>query len=176
MSNWYSSIYNSLLIASSISFMIYFFASGTVSLGAIISGYCMIVLSITMILYIILFNLLQLKDGGSNLQILLNIVKTCGPFLLMASTIGYILYLVISFKERIILGHVADGYNTFSNIIIIMILLQVYLVYNSINTDKFKSEKKIPSITTNILYLYGVITIICAITMNTILNNFSADG
>jgi hypothetical protein len=156
--------------------MIYFFASGIVSLGAVISGYCMIVLSIIMILYIILFNLLQLKESGSNLQILLNIVKTCGPFLLMLFTIGFILYLVITFKERIISGRVANGYTTFSNIIIIMILLQVYLVYNSINTNKFEIDNKIPSITTSILYLYGVITIICTITMNTILNKFSADG
>ena len=57
-----------------------------------------------------------------------------------------------------------------------MILLQVYLVYNNINTDKFETTKKLSKITTSILYLYGVITAITSITLFTILNNFSADG
>ena len=58
MKNWYSSIYKSLIIASVLSFIIYFFTSGNVSLGALISGYSVLTLSIMMILYIILYNLL----------------------------------------------------------------------------------------------------------------------
>jgi hypothetical protein len=100
----------------------------------------------------------------------------CGPFLLTFFIIGFVLYLVIKFKNKILLGHVSSGYNTFSNIIIILLLLQIYIVYNGINSDKFQTTKSLSKITNSILYLYGVITAICSITLFTILNNFSADG
>jgi len=75
-----------------------------------------------------------------------------------------------------LLGHVSSGYSTFTNITILMILLQVYLVYNSINTNKFESTHQLSKITSSLLYLYGVISVISSITLFTILNKFSADG
>jgi hypothetical protein len=176
MTNWYSGIYKSLIIASVISFIIYYFSSGNVSLGALISGYSVLTLSIMMILYIVLFNLLQVNQNQGFFQTMLTMITTCGPFLLMLFIIGFTLYSIIKYKNRILLGHVSNGYTIFSNITVLMILLQVYLVYNNINTDKFETTKKLSKITTSILYLYGVITAISSITLFTILNNFSADG
>ena len=176
MTNWYSGIYKSLIIASVISFIIYYFSSGNVSLGALISGYSVLTLSIIMILYIILFNLLQVTQNQGFFQSILTMITACGPFLLMLFVIGFTLYSIIKYKNRILLGRVSNGYATFSNITILMTLLQVYLVYTNINTDKFETTKKLSKITTSILYLYGVITAISSITLFTILNNFSADG
>ena len=176
MANWYSGIYKSLIIASAFSFIIYYFSSGNVSLGALISGYSVLTMSIFMILYIILFNLLQVTQNKGFFQTLLLMITTCGPFLLMLFVIGFVLYLVIKYKNRILLGHVSNSYSTFSNITIMIILLQVYLVYNGINTDKFESSHQLSKITTSMLYLYGVISVISSITLFTILNNFSADG
>ena len=176
MTNWYSGIYKSLIIASVISFIIYYFSSGNVSLGALISGYSVLTMSVLMILYIILFNLLQGTQNQGFFQSILTMITVCGPFLLMLFVIGFTLYSIIKYKNRILLGRVSNGYATFSNITILMTLLQVYLVYTNINTDKFETTKKLSKITTSILYLYGVITAISSITLFTILNNFSADG
>jgi hypothetical protein len=176
MANWYSGIYKSLLIASVISFIIYFFSSGTVSLGAIISGYCMIILSIMMILYIILFNLLQTTQNVGLGQMFLSIILNCGPFLLMLGIIGLVLFLVITYKDKILVDHVPDSYKVFNNITIIMILLQVYLLYNNINNGKFETTQKLSKVTISLLYLYGVISAISSITLFTILKSFSADG
>jgi hypothetical protein len=60
MKNWYSGIYNSLIVASIISFIIYFFSSGNTSLGAIICGYSLILIALMMIIYIVLYNLMQI--------------------------------------------------------------------------------------------------------------------
>jgi hypothetical protein len=120
MKNWYSSIYKSLIIASVLSFIIYFFTSGNVSLGALISGYSVLTLSIMMILYIILYNLLQTNQNGSFLQVLLSMITTTGPFLLMFGVIGFVLYMIITYKNRILAGHVSTGYTTFTNITIII--------------------------------------------------------
>ena len=176
MKNWYSGIYKAFLIGSVISFIIYMVTTGNMSLGAMISGYSILILSIMMILYVLLYNVLQTTQNASFFQSLLSMMSTCGPFLLMLLIIGFVLYLVIKFKDKILLGHVSNGYSTFSNIIIILLLLQIYIVYNNISTEKFQTSKMLSKVTNSILYLYGVITAICSITLFTILNNFSADG
>lgn len=176
MKNWYSSVYKAFLIGSIVSFIIYFATSGNTSLGAMISGYSILILTIMMILYIILYNVLQSTQNSSFFQSLLSMIFACGPFLLILFVIGFVLYLVIKFKNKILSGHVSSGYTTFSNIIILLLLLQVYLIYNGINTEKFETTKRLSKVTNSILYLYGVIAAICSITLFTILNNFSADG
>ena len=175
MTNWYSGIYKSLIIASVISFIIYFFSSGDVSLVALISGYSVLTFGIMMILYIILYNLLQTTQNN-NFQMLLSMITTCGPFLLIFGIVGLVLYLIITYKERILLGHVPNSFYIFNNITIILILLQVYLIYNNITNNKFETTQKLSKMKTSILYLYGVITAISSITLFNILTNFSADG
>ena len=68
MSNWYSVIYKAFIFASVISFIIYNFTSGNVSLGAMISGLTVLSFSIVMILYIILYNVLQVTQKTTFLQ------------------------------------------------------------------------------------------------------------
>jgi hypothetical protein len=136
--NWYSSIYRAFLIGSAILFIIYMVTKGSLSLGAMITGYSVLLFSIIMILYIIVYNVLQTTQKQSFFKSLLSMLFICGPFLLTFFIIGFVLYLVIKFKNKILLGRVSSGYNTFSNIIIILLLLQIYIVYNGINTDKFQ--------------------------------------
>ena len=176
MKNWYSGIYKSLIISSVITFIIYFFSSGNTSLGALITSYCLLILAIMMILYIVLYNLLQLSQNENFFKLLLSMIFTCGPFLLILYIIGFVLYLLINYKERILLTHVPYSYMTFNNIIIILILSKIYLLYNAINNNNFESSKTLSKITTNLLYLYGTISLICSMSLYTILSKFSADG
>uniref|UniRef100_A0A6C0DID1 Uncharacterized protein n=1 Tax=viral metagenome TaxID=1070528 RepID=A0A6C0DID1_9ZZZZ len=176
MANWYSVIYKAFIFASVISFIIYNFTSGNVSLGAMISGLEVLGLSIIMILYIILYNVLQTTQNSGFFQSVLAILNACGPFILMLASLSVILYLVITYKNNILLGHVSNSYYTFSNIAILFILLQVYIIYNNVNTTKFEITKKISNVTSITLYLFGVITTISSITLFTILKNYSADG
>ena len=55
MALWYSSVYKAFILASVIAFLICFFSSGTVSFGAALAGYSLLIMSIMLIL-IILFN------------------------------------------------------------------------------------------------------------------------
>lgn len=176
MSNWYSVIYKAFIFASVISFIIYNFTSGKVSLGAMISGLTVLAFSIIMILYIILYNVLQVTQKTTFIQSLIAITNATGPFILMLASISVILYLNITYKNNILLNHISNSYYTFSNIAVIFILLQVYFIYNNINTEKFEITKKISKVTSITLYLFSVITTICSITLFTILKNYSADG
>ena len=59
MKDWYSSIYKAFIMTCVIAFIISFFSQGEVSLGAIITGYSVLILGILMILLILFQNILK---------------------------------------------------------------------------------------------------------------------
>lgn len=176
MKDWYSSIYKACIFASLVAFVIGFFTESKTALGAYIAGYSVLTLGIMMILIILFNNVLRITSNDSTFQILYSILMTSGPFLLILAVISFILYLLISYKNNIIDGHVAPSYNSFSNIIILLLLIQVYLVYTNISTDTFQSSGKISKVTSSLVYLLGVLTAICSIILSTILKYYSTDG
>lgn len=176
MKNWYPSVYKASILASLVAFIIGFFSESKTSLGAYISGYSVLTLGIMMILIILFNNVLRISSNGSSLQILYSILMTSGPFLLMLTVIGFVLYLLINYKDKIIEGNIAPSYNSFSNIIVMLLLGQVYLVYTNISADNFESTGKISKVTSSLIYLLGVLTGISSIILSTILKYYSTDG
>jgi len=176
MKDWYSSIYKACIFASLVAFIIGFFTQSQTSLGAYIAGYSVLTLGIMMILLILFNKVLRVSSNGSAFQIIYSILMTSGPFLLILAVISFVLYLLINYKDRIIEGHIAPSYNSFSNIIVMLLLLQIYLVYTNISTDNFESSGKISKVTSSFIYLLGVLTAICSIILSTILKYYSTDG
>ena len=108
MEMWYSSVYKAFIFAGIIAFIIGGFTESTTSLGAYIAGYSVLILGISMIL-IILFS----KVNNDPFKIL----YSSGPFILILAIISFVLYLLVNYKDKIMEGQVAPGYNSFSNII-----------------------------------------------------------
>lgn len=94
----------------------------------------------------------------------------------MFGIIGFILYLLINYYNKIKSGQISSNYNSFNNIIIMLILLQVYLVYKNIDNETFEMSGKISKITSSMIYLLGVLTMICSINLYIILKYFTTDG
>ena len=176
MSGWYSSIYKAFIISAIISFVIGFFSEGKVSLGSYITGYSVLILGIMMILLILFNSIMKITEGQSILQILYTILLTAGPFLLMLGVIAFILYLMITYKSIILQDHVANGYHSFSNINVILILIQLYIVYTNITSDSFEKTGKMSKVTSSMVYLLGVLSAITSIILYTILRYFTTDG
>jgi hypothetical protein len=176
MNNWYSTIYKACIIAALIAFTIGIFTQSQTSLGAYISGYSVLIFGIMMILVILIYNVLSGNQGASNLQSLYSIILTAGPFILILAVIGFVLYLLINYRNLIISGNIAPGYNSFNTIITLLIFIQLYLVYNNISSDRFQTTGKISRVTSSFIYLLGVITAICSIILYTILKYFTTDG
>lgn len=176
MSDWYSSVYKGFIISSIVSFIIGFFSEGNVSLGAYITGYSILTLGVMMILLILFNNIMKITQKQPALQILYTILQTAGPFLLMLGAIAFILYLMITYKSIILDNHVSNGYHSFSNINIILIMIQLYIVYTNISTDSFEKSGKISKVTSSIIYLLGVLSAITTIILYTILKYFTTDG
>jgi len=176
MKDWYSTIYKACIYAGMVSFIIGFFTESNVSLDAYITGYSVFTLGLLMILVILFSNILKVTQNDSFSQIIYSILMTAGPFILILGIIGFVLYLLINYRNNIIQGHVSSSYNSFSNIIILLLFLQFFLVNSSISSEKFESTGKMSRITSSIIYLLGVVTAICSIILYTILKYYSTDG
>ena len=173
---WYESIYKALMFGSAISFIISNFTTGKNSYNSLISGYSILILGIMMILTILISKVLEITKNDSTKQMMLTILITLGPFLLMLAVIGFILYLIIFYKEPIIDNHVSQNYYTFSNITIILLLIQLYIIYQNINTKEFDISGKISKVTSSLIYLIGVLTSFSAMIIYIILKYFRTDG
>lgn len=176
MKDWYSSIYKAFIISAIISFIIGFFSEGKISLGSFIAGYSVLILGIMMILLILFNGIMKVSENQTIMQIMYTILLTTGPFLLMLGVISFILYLMITYKSIILGNHVSNGYYSFTNITVILILIQLYIVYTNISSSTFESSGKINKVTSSILYLLGVLSAISSIILFTILKYFTTDG
>jgi hypothetical protein len=176
MLDWYSTIYKAFIYAACVAFILGFFTDNATSIGAYLAGYSALILGIMMILIILFTNVLKITSNDSMIQILYSILITSGPFILILGIISFVLYLLIQYKNNIIEGRVAPSYNSFSNIIIILLMLQIYIIITNINNEKFETTGKLSKVTYSIIYLLGVLTGISSIILNTILKYYSTDG
>ncbi len=173
MSRWYSSIYKACVLASLVAFVIGGLSQKETSIGAYIAGYSVLTLGVMMVL-IVMFN--KALELPSNSAILYSIVMSSGPFLCIFGIISFVLYLLITYYKKISAGLVAPGYNSFSNIINMLLMMQIYLVYTNISGTSFDTTGKLTRVTSAIMYLLSVLTIICALTLYIILKYYTTDG
>lgn len=174
MKNWYSVVYNSFIVASLLAFFSYILTSGSLSYGLLISGFIMLSLAILMIL-IILFNASLEKNQSTDfLNVVFILLSLSGPFLAILGIIIFILYLIVYYKTKITENLVSNSYYTFTNITIILIIIQTLLVYK--NIENIEIMKKIPLILNSLLYLLSTITLITSIIIYVILKYYTTDG
>jgi len=117
-----------------------------------------------------------IKMGISFYQIVINLLTTIGPFILILAIIGFLMYLLISYKTIISEGHVSRYYGTFSFLSSILILVQMYLLYDGIISPQFQKTNRLSKITTSVLCLTAVLNTICALILYVILKYYTTDG
>ena len=171
---WYSLVYKALILTSVVLFIIGFVTDSTLSVNAYIVGYSVLSLGILTILSI-LFSSINKNEPTptSTSKMLYSLLLAAGPFILILSIVAFVLYLLIYYKSNIINGHVSSGYYSFSNVIVILLLCQIYMIYSNAN---FETTGKISKITSTIILLLSVLTGISAIILYTILKYYSTDG
>ena len=173
----YSGVYKALIISSVVSFLISIFSEGKTSYNSLISGYSSLTLGLMMILTIVITKIMEVNSGSTTKELLLTILLSLGPFLLMMSIIGFILYLIIVYKDPILDNHVSKSYHTFSNITIVLLLIQIFIVYSKIlDTKEFEESGKISKILSSLLYLLGVLSLYSTMIIYIILKYFITDG
>jgi hypothetical protein len=171
-SELYASIYKGFIATTIIAFSIGMATSGMTSYGCYQAGYSVYALAIMLILIKLLTNYLKKTQGTSSMG---NTILTISPFVLILFCVSWLLYFNMTYKNIIIDGHVSSGYYTFSNIAVILLLIQLCIVYSIITSSTF-DEKGVNPVTSSSIILLGILTAISINIIYTILKYFTTDG
>jgi hypothetical protein len=173
--DWYKSTYNSLLLTAVILFLIAFGTTGDINIGTTISAYCLLVLSVFMILILVVNKTLSTEQDVSGFQSAMDALRTAGPLFLILGVIGFVLYLLIYYKNDILGNRVSNSFYTFSNITTIILLMQIYLLYTNMNVkDGFKGQ--ISKVVSGSLLIIGLFSVMSSMILYTILRYYTTDG
>jgi hypothetical protein len=85
-------------------------------------------------------------------------------------------YLLSFYFNQITNGNVANGYYSFMNIFIVLLMVQMFIFYNGTRDKSFIETGAIGKATGLVLYFLEIINIIVVITLGIILKYFSTDG
>ena len=136
-----------------------------------LTGYSFITTGLLLLMSYVLysFNKDQASMGG--------VILVISPFILILSILIYSMYLLITYKNKILGGHVAPGYYNFSIISIILIMVQLFLFYLGSSQKKEGTNIiKFDKIYSMVLFLLGIINLVTVITIGIILALFNTDG
>ena len=178
MEDWFSNIYKAFIYVSAILFIIALSTSGNTTIHASISGYATMIISVLLIMTNLLNGFIKSSKGStaSTSQMILNMLLTLGPLLLILGIIAVLMYLLITYKTIISEGHVSSYYGSFSFLASILVLVQMFLLYSGMNSDKFKATQRLSKITSSIICLTAVLNSICVMILFIILKYYTTDG
>ncbi len=160
---------NTFMIVGIIAIVIYFMVINdtTVSIWVLICALGFLSIGITSLISMIFVNGNTIMDS----------LKANGPLFVMLFPIIFIQYLLIVNNKKLSEGHVSSGFYTFTNISVILILMQVYAIYSSIqdvpNGGKFA---KLSNVNSSTVLLFGMVSSICSVIIYTILTYYTTDG
>jgi uncharacterized membrane protein len=109
----------------------------------------------------------------------MNILTLTGPFFIILAIIGFMLYLLISYKNPIINNQVSQSFKSFSNLTVFLILITIYFIYNNVMCDGPQCANdtgKIGKVSNSILFLLSLITVVSTSIIYVILTYYRTDG
>jgi len=173
---WYESVYKGFLVTSIFVLLFSFGFTGETKFNATLAGYSLLIISISLIIIIILYNVAKNSQSQTGMGAILNILMNAGPYIIMLFIICVIFSILITYKSEIVAGTVSAGYTSFSNISLVLFMTQIYILYTVMESDKYQATGKLPRITSGIIYLLDILEGLCAIILFIILKYFTTDG
>jgi hypothetical protein len=166
MEDYFASLYKGLIITSIFAFLIGASSTGATSLHSYQAGYLVLGFSILLI-FLSLLKIMYVNKTFSLFTLL--------PFGLLLGIVTCLLYLTFVYKENIINSRVSNGYFTFSNTAVILLVIQLFIIYYNVDKDTFKKEG-ITKDVCGIILLLATLTAISTNIIRTILKFFTTDG
>jgi len=169
MINWYSTIYNALIVTGIIIILSTIGTNNVSGLTGTIVGYSFIITGIILLIGYLMNNMNIATTWISK-------IVTVGPFIALIGLLIYVIYLLSYYFIQITHGNVSSGYYNFMNIFIVILMVQLYIFYNATQDKNFKDNGVINKVTGLLLYLLEIINVIVIITLGIILKYFTTDG
>jgi len=143
-------------------------SSSASSLTGTITGYSFIVTGSLLLMGYLMNNM-------KGLSIISQLI-TVGPFVVLIGILVYMIYLLSFYFNQITNGNVSNGYYSFMNIFVVLLMVQMFIFYNGTRDKSFIETGAIGKVTGLVLYFLEIINIIVVITLGIILKYFSTDG
>ena len=121
--NWYSNIYNSLIVVGIIIIICTIGSNSKSGLTGTITGYSFIITG-TLLLMGYLMNNMAISQTNSSI---ISHLITVGPFVVLIGILVYMIYLLSYYFNHITNGQVANSYYSFMNIFIVLLSIQMYI-------------------------------------------------
>jgi hypothetical protein len=174
----YKNFYKSCIFASMFSFLLYMFLPINLTLGSLTAGYSLLTIGIFMMLLFMIRNLtMNLNNAESIITNIFKVLSATAPMVIMLGVIIFMLFMITTYGNRISENRISDSFYKFTNISVILLFIQVYTLYSSVDNDKrFDTTGQISKLTSSMLYLFGLLTLICSLVIFTILRYFTTDG
>jgi len=150
-----------------------FTASYSSLIGSIL-GYCAAGVGIAMIGGYIFYTLSVAENQAK--FTFGSIIYRLTPFITLLSIIFMSVYIIGTYLERISSGRVTGFYNVFTVISTIFVSLQVYILFRSSRTPKFRESGIMSNTSISATYLLSVINLIIVVTLGIALKYYSTDG
>jgi hypothetical protein len=166
MEEYFASLYKGLILTSAFAFLIGASTTGATSLHSYQAGYFVLGFGILLIFLSLIKNMIINKTFS---------LFTLLPFGLLLGIITCLLYLTFAHKKIIIDSRVANGYFTFSNTAVILLVIQLFIIYYNVQKDTFKKEGITKDIS-GIILLLATLTAISTNIVRVILKFFTTDG
>lgn len=169
--NWYSNIYNSLIVVGIIIIICTIGSNSASSLTGTITGYSFIITGI-FLLTSYLMNQMRSSSVPDNIPT----IPAFAPFIVLIGILIYMIYLLSVYFNQITNGDVSSSYYNFMNIFVVLLMLQLYIFYNGTQDKRLKDTGFVSKVTGLILFLLELINIVVVITLGVILKYFTTDG
>ena len=196
--NVLSIIYNAFIIVGLILSLFSIFLNPASATITIIIAYSCLLAGLLLIIGSLLNQLakiLKCLKGNINMWAFFLLVKTnLGPFIVIAGILTYLLNLACQYQRRLSNGHLPDNYYLFSNFMIFLIVIEVFILLSAMykNTNKDDSSKTsnltntkqmeasfknvIPLMTSTFVYFLTTLNLILVIILRNMLLYFTTDG
>ena len=166
--NWFSFVYNALLIAGIIVVFTSYFLTGSASLTGSIVGYSIIATGVLLVAGYLMNNI-------KNSSIISSII-TIGPFICLIGILIYMLYLLGFYFNLISSGNVSPFYYTFEKCYLAIIATIIYIFYHGSSDKRFLETGTLGKLTGISIYFFELLSIIIVINIGVILQYFTTDG
>jgi len=176
--NWvydsFFSIAYAFIVGGLILVLITCFTTSYSSLIGAILGYCSAGVGIAMIGGYIFYTL-SLAENQAKFTFG-SVLYRLTPFITLLGILFMSVYIIGTYLERISSGKVTSFYSIFTLISSIFVSLQVYILFKSSRSKKFREDGLMSSMSISSSYLLSIINLIIIVTLGIALRYYSTDG
>jgi hypothetical protein len=172
MNNSMSYIYTATIIAGCIIVLLTARDKTYNSLSGTIVGYVLIMIGFLLMMTMIITSIYKSPQQLNVLSVMFHI----GPFFIILSLLSVVVWLLSTHFDQIVENRVSPGYNTFTNIIIVITAFQLMVFFYGMRQPLFKSSNKLPKLYTLLIYFLGIISCVAVLSLSNVLSYFSTDG